>query len=118
MLFRSVFNDGELGQISQFQKIPLNRKTCTVLGKVKIEGIATATGSRYLNMENDLEVEKVIEEAYQSAAEGQSVIVDVNIDYSKKTFLTKGVVKTNLGRFPLSEKVRFIGRALKRRIKG
>ncbi|HBH24792.1 MAG TPA: acetolactate synthase large subunit [Cytophagales bacterium] len=113
-----VFNDGELGQISQFQKIPLNRKTCTVLGKVKIEGIATATGSRYLNMENDLEVEKVIEEAYQSATEGQSVIVDVNIDYSKKTFLTKGVVKTNLGRFPLSEKVRFIGRALKRRIKG
>jgi acetolactate synthase-1/2/3 large subunit len=32
--------------------------------------------------------------------------------------LTKGVVKTNLSRFPLKEKIRFIGRAIKRHVLG
>lgn len=113
-----VFNDGELGQISQFQKIPLNRKTCTTLGKVKIEGMATATGSRYLSLNNNMETANLLADAFQSASEGQCVIVDVQIDYSKKTSLTKGVIQTNLKRLPLSEKVRFISRALKRHIKG
>jgi hypothetical protein len=30
--------------------------------------------------------------------------------------LTKGVVKTNLSRFPFREKARFIGRAIGRRV--
>lgn len=37
-----VFHDGELGQISQFQSIPLNRKTCTQLSDVKIRFVARA----------------------------------------------------------------------------
>jgi Fe-S cluster assembly iron-binding protein IscA len=36
-----VFHDGELGQISQFQKIPLKRKTASVIGNVQLKGIAT-----------------------------------------------------------------------------
>lgn len=113
-----VFSDGELGQISQFQKIPLNRKTCTILGKVNVEGVATATGAAYLALNNDFENEVIIAEALRLSTAGQPVIVDVNIDYSKRTFLTKGVVKTNLARFPFSEKVRFLGRALKRHVMG
>lgn len=113
-----VFHDGELGQISQFQKIPLNRKTCTIIGQVNLEGIALATGAAYLAMDSDQEIDDTIAQARSLAAEGRSVLVDVNIDYSKKTFLTKGVVKTNLGRFPTNEKMRFIGRALKRHVLG
>ena len=45
-------------------------------------------------------------------------IVNVKIDYSKKTKFTEGVVKTNLGRFPLRDKVRILTRALKRHILG
>ncbi len=113
-----VFNDGELGQISQFQKIPLNRKTCTTVGKIRIEGVATATGAAFLSLNNDHEIKPIIEEARKISSDGRPVIIDVNIDYSKKTFLTKGVVKTNLSRFPLKEKIRFLGRALKRHIFG
>lgn len=113
-----VFNDGELGQISQFQKIPLNRKTCTVLGKVRIEGFATATGARYLPLNNDFEIDAVIAKALEYSAEDTPVIVDVKIDYSKRTMLTKGVVKTNLSRFEMAEKIRFIGRAIRRHITG
>jgi acetolactate synthase-1/2/3 large subunit len=48
--------------------------------------------------------------------EGIPVLVDVNIDYSQKTMMTKGVVKVNLRRFPLDEKIRFLSRALKRHL--
>jgi len=59
-----------------------------------------------------------VESALKITEEGIPVILDVNIDYSKKTRFTKGIVKTNFDRFPFSEKVRFIGRAMKRKITG
>ena len=113
-----IFHDGELGQISQFQKIPLNRKTASILGDVQFEGIAKATGAHYIKMDNDNEISEGINTALEISRGKTPVLVDVNIDYSKKTYLTKGVVKTNLGRFPTREKLRFIGRALKRHITG
>ena len=113
-----VFNDGELAQISQFQEIPLNRKTCTVLGKAKLDGIATATGAAFLRMESDADAGRVIDDALKISDQGLPVVVDVNIDYSRKSEFTKGVVKVNLGRFPLKEKLRFIGRAIKRHVMG
>ncbi len=113
-----VFHDGELGQISQFQSIPLNRKTCTVLGDVKIEGVADATGAHYVRMETDADIEPSLDEARAASASGQPVIVDVNIDYRRRTQMTKGVVKTNLRRFSTSEKIRFVARAAKRHLLG
>ena len=52
------------------------------------------------------------------AAQNRPVIVDVNIDYSKRTRFTKGMVKSNLGRFTTGNKARFIGRALVRKVTG
>jgi acetolactate synthase-1/2/3 large subunit len=89
-----------------------------VLGDLRVEGIATATGAAYLRMENDAAVGSTIDEALRLSAEGQPVIVDVNIDYSRKSAFTKGVVKVNFGRFPLRQKLRFLGRALKRHVLG
>ncbi len=113
-----VFHDGQLGQISQFQSIPFNRLTCTKIGQLNIEGIALATGVHFIAMVDDGVIEKVIDEAIKVSNGGKAVLVDVKIDYSKKTMLTKGVVKANLSRFPLKEKVRFIGRALSRQVFG
>ena len=113
-----VFHDGELGQISQFQAIPLNRKTCTKIGQLNVEGVAIATGAHFISMENDSQIESRIDEAFAISKEGRPVIIDVKIDYSKKTMLTKGVVKTNLSRFPLKEKIRFISRAIGRHVFG
>jgi acetolactate synthase-1/2/3 large subunit len=42
----------------------------------------------------------------------------VAIDYSRKTYFTRGVVKTNLHRLPLKDQVRFVGRAVVRRFTG
>lgn len=88
------------------------------IGEVQFEGMAIATGAAYLAMRNDGEIETVIRRAMEIADTGRPVLVDVNVDYSKKTCLTKGAVKANLSRFPTAEKVRFIGRAIKRQILG
>jgi acetolactate synthase I/II/III large subunit len=113
-----VFNDGELSQISQGQEIPYNRKVCTVLGNVNLEGVAAATGSSYLKLTSNSDIEPVLAKAWQISDRGEPVVVDIHIDYSKRTRFTKGIVKTNLGRFSLREKVRFISRAVKRKITG
>lgn len=111
-----VFSDGELSQISQGQQIPYNRKTCTVLPNIKIKGIAEATGASFLSLNTNADCDTIISDALKISKTGQPVIIDVDIDYSKKTRFTDGVVKTVLGRFPSSDKFRFIGRALVRKI--
>ncbi|BFM12592.1 acetolactate synthase large subunit [Simiduia litorea] len=114
----TVFNDGELSQISQAQQVPYNRKTCTVLGDVRLQGIADATGVHYLRLESNASIESALDEALSLAAKGVSVLLDVKVDYSKKTRFTQGIVATNLQRMPFPTKVRMITRALWRRITG
>jgi acetolactate synthase-1/2/3 large subunit len=113
-----VFFDGELSQISQGQEIPYNRKTCTVLGKISLEGVAMATGAAYVQIGKNDGLATGIREALAIAANGRPVIVDVRVDYTKRTRFTQGVVKTVLKRFPLGDKFRFIGRAALRKFTG
>jgi acetolactate synthase-1/2/3 large subunit len=46
------------------------------------------------------------------------VIVDVAVDYSRRTRFTEGILKTNLERFDPGTKARLVGRALWRRVTG
>lgn len=113
-----VFHDGELSQISQTQEIPYNRKTCTVLQGLNVAGVAKATGAGFLALERNADCDEVIDKALKMAAGNMPVVVDVKIDYSKRTRFTKGIVGTNLKRFDMGTKARFIGRALMRRVTG
>ena len=113
-----VFNDGELAQIAQAQSIPYGRKPATAIGKLNIEGVALATGAAYLPMNDNAEIAGVIRKANEIAGTGKPVIVAIRIDYSKKTAFTLGAVKTNFGRFPLNEKLRFLTRAAVRHVIG
>src|ERR1700759_247327 len=113
-----VFNDGELAQIAQAQSIPYGRKPATTIGKLNIEGVALATGAAYLPMNDNADIAGVIGNANTIAASGRPVIVAIRIDYSRKTAFTLGAVKTNFGRFPLNEKLRFLTRAAVRHVIG
>ncbi|MBO6826721.1 MAG: thiamine pyrophosphate-binding protein [Sneathiella sp.] len=113
-----VFNDGELSQIAQAQELPYNRKSCTVLGDLNLQGVALATGAEYLQLVNNEESDQILSKALQIARNSKPVIVDVAIDYSKKTAFTKGTVQTNFKRFPAGTKMRFLGRALMRKVTG
>ncbi|MGI9246774.1 MAG: thiamine pyrophosphate-binding protein [Steroidobacteraceae bacterium] len=113
-----VFNDGELAQIAQAQEIPYNRKTCTVLGPLEVAGVAQATGATFFRIGTDAEVDAVIGEAMLAARGGRPALVDVSIDYTKRTRFTQGIVKTNLESFDLPTRARLVGRALWRRLSG
>ena len=62
-------------------------------------------------MNDNADIADAIAKANEIAGSGRPVIVAVKIDYSRKTAFTVGTVKTNFGRFPLNEKLRFLTRA-------
>jgi len=113
-----VLRDRELAQISQFQATALSRKTASVLPDYDVSGIAAGIGVDALTLSRDAEIETVLPQVRSRLEAGRPVLVDVAIDYSRKTFFTSGVVKTNLLRFSWPDRLRFIGRAVKRKLLG
>jgi acetolactate synthase-1/2/3 large subunit len=111
-----VLRDGELAQIAQFQRITLDSDTCSVLPPYSVETFAALTNSEFRALERDADAESVLGEAFEIARAGRPVMVDVAIDYSHKTFFTKGAITTNFWRLPWSDRVRLLGRAVGRRI--
>ena len=113
-----LFSDGELSQISQGQERTYRRKTCTVFGELKLEGLAFTLGAGYKEINKDEEAGSVIENSLELAASGIPVIVNVRIEYEKATRFTSGVVKNVFKKFPTKDKVRFATRSAKRKITG
>jgi len=113
-----VFSDGELSQIAQAQEVPYNRKPCTRLPTLKYSAFAEAVGAEYVCLNDNDSVAGGIRSAFATASEGKPVLVEVDIDYSRKTRFTLGAMKANLDRFDLGTKVRFVSRALTRKITG
>jgi len=111
-----VLRDEELAQIAQFQRTALQRATCSRLPPFEVEALARAAGCRFLFIGRDDEARPGVGEALRLARSGIPVVVEVAIDYSQKTFFTKGVVATNLWRLPWPERLRLLGRALARRL--
>jgi acetolactate synthase-1/2/3 large subunit len=110
-----VFNDGELAQIAQAQQTPYNRRTCTILPPLDLEGLARANCVAFEALDSDAAIDGVLDRALASAAAGKPVLVDVRIDYSRRTCFTEGIIKTTLKRMDLGTQTRMIGRALWRR---
>jgi acetolactate synthase-1/2/3 large subunit len=111
-----VLRDRNLSQISQLQKFTYARESCTILPDYSTRAFANAVNCRYFYIQSDAYVEKTIPQALEIANEGKPVVVEVAIDYSIKTWFTKGILKTNFLRLPWNERVRMTMRASKRRI--
>jgi acetolactate synthase-1/2/3 large subunit len=107
-----VLRDRELAQIAQFQQTALGRKSCSELPDYDLPAFSRAVGAEYLLLARNADVETVLRKA-RAAAEGKRpVVVEVAIDYSRKTYFTNGVVRTNLGRLPWPDRLRMVSRAL------
>ena len=113
-----VLRDRELAQIAQFQHTAMNRKTASVLGEYEVEAICRGVGVECLQLRHMAEIQPVLARAREITEEGRPVAIDCAIDYSRKTFFTSGVVKTNFGRLPWRDRLRYAGRALVRRVTG
>ena len=113
-----VLRDGELAQISQFQHVALDRKVCSELPGYDLASICRGVGVACLSLATEADIDTVLTRAAEIASSGRPVALDVAIDYSEKTFFTRGVVATNLRRLPWSDRIRFVGRALARKVAG
>ena len=111
-----VLRDRELAQIAQFQQTALGRKTCSELPDYNLPAFCEAVGTEYLALSRDVDAESVLQKALELTKAGRPVVVEVAIDYSRKTFFTRGVVRTNLARLPWPDRVRMVTRALSRRL--
>lgn len=113
-----VLRDRELAQIAQFQHTAMNRKTASIIGEYDVEAICRGVGVDCLQLRNAAEITSVLSRAREIAQERRPVAIDCAIDYSRKTFFTSGVVKTNFGRLPWRDRLRYAGRAVVRRVTG
>jgi len=113
-----VLRDRELAQIAQFQHTAMNRKTASIIGEYDVEAICRGVGVECLQLRNAAEITSVLTRARDISQEGRPVAIDCAIDYSRKTFFTSGVVKTNFGRLPWRDRLRYAGRAIVRRVTG
>ncbi|MBZ5621295.1 MAG: thiamine pyrophosphate-binding protein [Acidobacteriia bacterium] len=111
-----VLRDRELAQIAQFQQTALGRKVCSQLPDYNLPAFCEAVGAEYLALSRNAETETVIQQARGLAEAGRPVVVEVAIDYSRKTYFTSGVVRANLGRLPWPDRLRMVARALGRRV--
>ncbi len=113
-----VLRDGELAQIAQFQHTALARKTSSELPGFDLSALCRALGVEHLRLANDAQIVSVLARACRIHDGGRPVLVEVDVDYSRPTFFTRGVVLTNLGRLPWPDRLRFLARAAGRRLPG
>ncbi len=111
-----VLRDRELGQIAQFQQTVLARKACSELPDYDLSALCRGVGVEYLSLSRKTDVETVLRQARAVTKAGRPILVEVAIDYSQKTYFTRGVMRTNLGRLPWPDRLRFVARALGRRL--
>ena len=111
-----LLRDRELAQIAQFQQTALGRKSCSELPDYDLPAVCRAVGAEYLALARNAEIGEILRQARTLAESKRPVVVEVNIDYSRKTYFTNGVVRVNLGRLPWPDRVRMVVRALTRKL--
>jgi acetolactate synthase I/II/III large subunit len=111
-----VLRDRELAQIAQFQQIALGRKSCSELPDYDLENICRGVRVEYLALHRNADVQTILGKAVTMMRSRRPIVVEVTIDYSEKTYFTRGVVRTNLGRLPWPDRLRYVLRALGRRL--
>ncbi len=111
-----LLRDRELAQIAQFQQTALGRKSCSELPDYDLPAFCRAVGVEYLMLAKNAEIESVLRQARALTEARRPVVVEVAIDYSRKTYFTNGVVRVNFARLPWPDRLRMAVRALARRV--
>jgi len=111
-----VLRDEELAQIAQFQRTAFNRAACSHLAAYSVEAFAAAANCAYAAAQTDAELPGALARAFATARAGRPAVVEVAIDYSRKSWFTRGVVATTFWRLPWGERLRLLGRAVARRV--
>lgn len=111
-----VFRDHELTQIAQFQDIAFAHRTASTLPDFDLGTLCRSLQVQHLTIADDGEIADGVDEAVRTSSQGP-VVIEVRLDNRQRTYFTKGVVHTNFGRLSWTDRVRFVARALGRRIR-
>lgn len=111
-----VLRDRELGQIASFQRTLTADAPCSVLPDYDLAALAAVSGTGCRAVDRDGDLPAALDWAEGELEAGRAAVLDVAIDYGRKTYFTRGVVKANFGRLPWRERLRMVGRAVARRI--
>src|ERR1019366_2760492 len=71
-----------------------------------------AVGVEYLMLAKNSDIDSVLRQACALTEAKRPVVVEVAIDYSRKTYFTNGVVRVNFARLPWLDRLRMGVRAL------
>ena len=110
-----LLRDGELAQIAQFQRTALGAAAGAACCRPTTCGRSPQPSARATWPAAATRRDRARADAGRARAVGP-VIVDVAIDYSRKTYFTQGVVTTNFWRMPWPERLRLLGRAASRHL--
>ena len=113
-----VLRDRELAQIAQFQSVAMNRKTNSVLPDYDLAPLVQGLGVECVRLDRDADIPRVLGRMKSVMSEHRPIVVDAAIDYTHKTFFTRGVLKTTFGRMPWPDRLRFAGRSVTRKVFG
>jgi len=87
-------------------------------GYINWGAFAEALECGYFPVVNNQGIETVLRRALETAAQGQSVIIEVSVDYSRKSFYTEHLGSIQQARLPGKDKLGMVKRAIVRKIMG
>ena len=94
------------------------RNSAKNLGHINWGSFADALECGYFPITNNKGIDIIVRRALETAAHGQPVILDICIDYSRKSFYGQQQEKAQLAQLPGRDKLGIVKRAIVRKIMG
>ena len=88
------------------------------LGHIHWDAFADALECGYFPIANNNGIDTILRRALETAAQGQPVIIDVSIDYSRKSYYAQSEEKAAHERLPSRDTLEIVKRAIVRKIMG
>ncbi len=101
-----VFKEAELEQITELQTSRTMKQSGVSLSSINVKGLADAVYAEYFSMKNDVDISGILAKAKELVKNGKSALVEVNIDYSRKSKLAESLIKPKTSRFRFAEKLK------------
>jgi acetolactate synthase-1/2/3 large subunit len=105
-----VLRDRELAQIAQFQQKAFVRRTSSDISDFDLGALCRAIGLEHLLLARNSDVTRVLEIAMDMHGNRRPVVIESIMDKTFRTHFTRGVLRTNFGRLPWGDRLRFVAR--------
>lgn len=103
-----VFRDNESQKLTQKQGDENTKLALSAIGAINIKGFADAVHAEYMALKTDIDISGVLTKADEKLKSGKTVIVEVNIDYSRKPSFTSNLLKPKSNRISFTQKLKLM----------